>query len=208
VTATARSSSARREAAAARQARRASATDSDEVMEAAAAFLSMRPRSIAETRGRLRYLGYPGSLVEGVVERLVSLAYLDDGAFARWWVESRDRARPRGVLALRRELQQKGVSRDVIDEVLTDRAASHAGLDRGLGPLGDETADVEAARRLVARRGASLRRVSDPRRQRQKAYALLARHGFTPDVCRIVAAGFVAGDELVDEDADGFEAHV
>jgi regulatory protein len=206
--ATARSSNARREAAQARRARRASVTDSDEVMEAGAAFLSVRPRSVAETRGRLRQLGYPGSIVDVVVERLVSLAYLDDRAFSRWWVESRDRARPRGVMALRRELQQKGVSRDVVDEVLAERTARTSGPGPGVGLPGDETADVEAARRLLARRGASLRRESDPRRQRQRAYALLARHGFTPDVCRIVTAGSMAGDELIDEEADAFEAHV
>ena len=39
--------------------------------------------------------------------------YLDDAAFARTWVESRDRARPRGESALRRELTLKGMARPV-----------------------------------------------------------------------------------------------
>ncbi len=118
----------RREAAQARRARRAEVTDIDVVMEAAATFLAVRPRSVAETRRRLRHLGYPAALCDEVVDRFVELDYLDDRSFARAWVESRDRARPRGAMALRQELQQKGVPRDIVDE--SPRRAV-----RGRGPL-------------------------------------------------------------------------
>ena len=68
-------------------------------MEAAAAFLAVRPRSVGEMRRRLRHLGYPAALVtDEVVERLIELGYLDDrGLRPTAWVESRDRARPRGA---------------------------------------------------------------------------------------------------------------
>ena len=36
---------------------------------------------------------------------------LDDETFARAWVESRDRARPRGERAIRDELRLKGIDR-------------------------------------------------------------------------------------------------
>ena len=39
-------------------------TDPDVVMEAAAAFLAVRPRSVDETRRRLRHLGYPAGLCD------------------------------------------------------------------------------------------------------------------------------------------------
>jgi regulatory protein len=177
-------------------------------MEAAAAFLSLRPRSTAETRTRLHHLGYPDTLIDSVVERLAHVGYLDDLAFARWWVESRDRARPRGVMALRAELLRKGVPRETVDEVLAERT------DRSTGPApragSDEaaSADVAAAHRLLAKKAAALDREADPRRRRQKAYALLARHGFTPDVCREVAAGAAATDESLDEEVDLVEGHV
>lgn len=192
-----RTTQERRAAADARRAERASLEDAGVVMEAAAAFLSVRPRSIEETRRRLRHLGYPHGLVDEVVERLAELRYLDDEAFARWWVESRDRARPRGTVALRRELALKGVAREAIDRVLDERSAAGAlgmpGRDAaGHVPLPDERADPEreAAERLLGRRAASLRREPDPRRRRQKAYALLARNGFTPDLCADVARSF------------------
>ena len=51
---------------------------------------------------------------------------------------------------------------------------------------------VGRARRLLERNERSLARVADPRQRRARAYALLARNGFDPDVCREVAAEVVA----------------
>ncbi len=188
----ARTARERREAAEARRARRAAVTEPDAVMEAAAAFLAVRSRSVDETRKRLVHLGYPAAVVEQVIERFVEIGYLDDEAFARAWVESRDRARPRGAAALRRELQRKGVPDDLIRAILDERAAAATlapdALDGGSDP------DRTAARHLIERRASSLRREADPRRRRQKAYALLARNGFAPDVCHEVAA-IVAEDD-------------
>lgn len=189
---------ASREAAEARRARRAAVTDPDVVMAAAAGLLATRSRTVAETRRRMVHLGYPPALCDQVVERLVELGYLDDEAFARAWVESRDRARPRGELALRRELQRKGVTDETIHLVLDQRGARVPVVDEdGEAPA---SADHEAALRLLARRASALRREPDPRRRRQKAYALLARNGFSPDVCG-EAAESVADDPSEPEDA-------
>ena len=189
----ARTGRERREAAEARRSRRAEVTDAGVVMEAAAVFLSVRSRSVEETRRRLNHLGYPAVLVDQVVERLVALEYLDDAAFARAWVESRDRAQPRGEVALRRELQLKGVPDDTIADVLARRAESAVErADPDDEPLFD--ADREAAHKLLAKRASALRREDDPRRRRQKAYALLARNGFTPDVCHEVAGSVTRDD--------------
>jgi regulatory protein len=149
-------------------------------MEAAAAFLSVRPRSVAETGRRLRHLGYPPALVDGVIERLIEMNYLDDATFAQAWVESRDRARPRGEAALRRELALKGVPRPVIDEVLAGRVGKGDGQDP----------NTTAAVALLERRRSALARETDPRRRRQKAYSLLARNGFDPEIAREAASSF------------------
>jgi regulatory protein len=175
--------SRRAERASARLARRAEVTDPSVVMESAAAFLAVRPRSVSETRRRLRQLGYGAELVEDALGRMLELEFLDDAAFARAWVESRDRARPRGEMALRRELALKGIDRTIVDEVLGER-----------GQLVDASADETAARRLLERRLAALLREADPRRRRQKAYALLARNGFDPDTCRGAIAAILPAD--------------
>ena len=162
--------------------KRGGLTDTGPVMDSAAAFLGVRPRSVSETSQRLRHLGYPQPLVDKVVERLVEMDYLNDDAFARAWVESRDRARPRGETALRRELALKGVPRSTVDAVLAERQDT-AGLD---------DPNLAAAAALLARRRSALDREVDPARRRQKAYALLARNGFDPETCREVASSFAA----------------
>ena len=149
-------------------------------------------------RRRLTGAGYRPDLVDGAIERMLELGMLDDEAFARSWLESRDRAHPRGERAIREELAQKGVDRTTVDLVLAERREAAAGVP------GDEddsvvvSADEAAAERLIARNARSLARVADPRQRRQRAYALLARNGFDPEVCRTVAARFEdAGESAV-----------
>jgi len=156
-------------------------SDAGPVMDAAAAFLAVRPRSVDEMRRRLGHLGYPDALVGQVVDRLIEMEYLDDAVFAREWVESRDRARPRGESALRRELALKGVSRGVVDEVLVERRQTAGGGD----PNG------AAALALLDRSRASIERETDPARRRQRAFALLARNGFDPETCREASVTFL-----------------
>src|SRR5688572_4170327 len=126
----------------ARREARGELTEVGPVVEAAAAFLAVRPRSIDETRRRLQQLGYPQPLIGEVIERFAEVGYLDDETFARTWVESRDRARPRGENALRRELALKGVGREVVDEILSERLAEA----REAGP------DLIAATALIERK--------------------------------------------------------
>ena len=104
-----------------RRERRAAVDDVNDVLEAAARFLEARPRSVHEVRRRLTTAGYRPELVDAAIGRLGELGYLDDDAFARTWVESRDRARPRGEHALRRELRLKGVDDAIVRTVLDDR---------------------------------------------------------------------------------------
>ncbi|MBI3746874.1 MAG: regulatory protein RecX [Chloroflexi bacterium] len=171
-----------RETFAERRARRAEIDDPAVVLEAALRFLEARHRSVAEVRRRLTTAGYRTELIDGALGRLGDLGILDDQAFASQWVESRDRARPRGERALQAELRRKGVDPDTISRTLDDRRGPGI-ASAGEGP----GVEILAARRLLARHAAALSRVSDPRVRRQRAYALLARNGFAPDVAGEVA---------------------
>ena len=148
--------------------------DPQVVLEAALRFLEPRQRSIGEVRRRLTRVGYQAELVEGAIARLVELEMLDDEAFARTWIESRDRARPRGERALRRELAVKGIEREVVESTMEERDTA------------SPDADAAAARGLLERNARSLARVPDARARRQRAYALLARNGFASET--VVAA--------------------
>ena len=172
-----------------RREQRAAVEDPGEVVDAAARLLEARPRSVAEIRRRLTAAGYRTDLVAAAVERMTGLGFLDDAAFARAWVESRDRAHPRGEHALRQELRLKGIKQSLVDEILDERQVAGAGTD----------ADLAAAEHLLERSARALARLTDPRLRRQRAYTLLARHGFSPSVAADVARRLVEGDEATDE---------
>jgi regulatory protein len=184
----------RRESFAEKRERRAAVDDPAVVLEAAARFLEARARSVGEVRRRLTSAGYQADLVEGAITRLGELGMLDDEAFAKAWVESRDRARPRGERALADELRLRGVDRTVIVAALDERreaSAAAESADDEIAPSADEA----AASRLLERNSRLLARVVDPRARRQRAYALLARNGFDPGVCAALAARVVDAPE-------------
>lgn len=128
-------------------------------------FLSFRARSEAEVRRYLATRHLSDADSEAVIERLTRVGYLDDQAFARAWVASRNRSRPRGAQALRYELQQKGIHPDIIRTVLADL----------------EPAELAYA---AARPQAERWRQLDPHAFRQKMGAFLSRRGFAYDVIR------------------------
>ena len=134
-----------------------------ETLERALRFLESRPRSEREVRTRLFQKGTPPTLVDRVVERLRELKLIDDGAFAEFWVENRNRFRPKGARAIKAELRQKGLS----DEVIAEQV--EAGLDE------------EAGARSVALRQARRYAKLDYQTFRQKLWAYLARRGFDFD---------------------------
>lgn len=88
--------------------------------EAALTLLAHRPRSKSEVVQRLRKHGYPDPAIDAAMERLEEAGFVDDLAFAEYWVRNREQFRPRGRYALRQELRQKGVESSVIESVLDD----------------------------------------------------------------------------------------
>lgn len=190
----------RRETIAERRERRAAVDDPAVVLEAATRFLETRSRSVAEVRRRLISAGYRAPLVEGAIARLGDLGILDDEAFARAWVEARDRARPRGERALRDELRLKGVERSLVDQVLAERR--EGGFETVVSDGAAPPPDRRAAERLIERHSRAFARIDDPRKRRERAYTLLARNGFDPEICREVAASLAARDDLAAADAD------
>src|SRR5438270_3533473 len=83
-------------------------------------YISFRPRSREEVRRYLRKKETPPDLINAALDRLTRLDLLNDQSFAEFWIESRERFSPRGSRALKNELRQKGVERDVVDELVSD----------------------------------------------------------------------------------------
>jgi regulatory protein len=133
--------------------------------EAALTFLAHRPRSKREVVQRLRKHGYPDPAIEAAMERLERAGFVDDGAFAEFWVRNREQFRPRGRYALRQELRQKGVESAVIEAALQDL---------------DESDSAYRAAMQRAPRWASL----DEATAYRKCSGFLQRRGFGYEVIR------------------------
>jgi regulatory protein len=125
--------------------------------------LAVQARTRVELERALQGRDVPEEAAAAVLDRLTEVGLVDDVTFAHDWVASRQQRRHLSRTALRRELQTKGVDRDVIDEALADveGADEHrAALDlasRRASTMGGLSREV-AYRRLggaLARRGFS-----------------------------------------------------
>ena len=100
-------------------------------------YLSYRPRSEFEVRGRLRRR-YDAQVAESVIERLKEQGLLDDKAFAHAWSQDRMSSRPRSAALIRRELLEKGVDREMVQaavETLDDEESAYSAGLRAVTPL-------------------------------------------------------------------------
>jgi regulatory protein len=93
------------------------------LQERAITLLAGRPRGRQELRQRLlqgtkKHPNQPAEHVDKVLDRLAELGLIDDSAFATFWVEQRDRFRPKGAQALQAELRSKGVERAAIESAI------------------------------------------------------------------------------------------
>ncbi|HTY08400.1 MAG TPA: regulatory protein RecX, partial [Candidatus Edwardsbacteria bacterium] len=89
--------------------------------EYALKLLSVRPRSVAELRQRLAMRHFTDAAISEAVADLLRAGLLDDAKFAQLWVESRISSKPMGPARLRSELLAKGVDRETIARVLSDK---------------------------------------------------------------------------------------
>ena len=105
--------------------------------------LSFRPRSAAELKQRG---------LAAAIPQLIELDLLDDQKFARWWVDQRLAFRPRGNIALKSELIQKGIDREIIESVLLSKE-EEISLAKKL--LAKKNLDKPRAQRLLLSRGFS-----------------------------------------------------
>ena len=124
--------------------------------------LTGQARSRQELRDKLAKRDVPAELAERLLDRFTEVGLVDDGAFARSWVESRQRSRGLARRALAQELCRKGVDDDTARTALDD-----------LDPADEE----EAARTLVRKKLRSLRGVDRTTATRRLA-GLLARKGY------------------------------
>ena len=128
--------------------------------------LNYRERSIKELIDRLSEKHYSSTTISAVIKRLKELDLLDDRKFARLWTRSRVRFKPRSAWLIGRELREKGIAEEVIQQVIEEELTPEQ--------------ELEAAMNL-AEKQARRYRGEDPEKARRKLFAFLARRGFSPD---------------------------
>lgn len=131
-------------------------------------FLGYRPRSRAEVATYLKKRGMDEEQIEALVQRLERAGLLDDAAFAQYWVENRERFKPRGARALRYELRRKGLAAAEIEKALESLDAS------------------DSAYRSASRKAEQLRHL-DRQTFSRKLIDYLARRGFDYHVAQEAA---------------------
>lgn len=93
---------------------------SQQCYNAAVRFLGYRPRSETEIRQRLQRHGYDAENIDKTLARLKEQGLVDDIAFARFWRENRETFSPRSRRLTKMELKRKGLSSDVIEQVISE----------------------------------------------------------------------------------------
>ena len=127
--------------------------------------LGRQAYTTGQLRDKLRRKGASEETMTRVLDKLAELKLVDDALYAETFVRSRSRTK--GAIRLRQELFQKGVAEPLVD--------------RAVGTL-DEGAQLESAAALAEKN--RWRWKGEPRARYAKAYAFLARRGFSGDVVR------------------------
>lgn len=124
--------------------------------------LRFRQRSTRELRKRLLSIGFDTSLVNDVIEELRANNTLNDEQFAHAFIGDYTTLKPKGNRFIIRELLKRGISKDIISELISKR---------------DERALMK---RFIEKRLSHLDK-NEPK-ERQKIIRRLLYHGFTPDI--------------------------
>lgn len=124
--------------------------------------LTGQARSRKELSDKLASRNVPEEIATRLLDRFEEVGLVDDEAFARSWVQSRQPGKKLARRALAQELRRKGVADEVAREVLDE-----------VDPADEE----EAARALVRKRLRSLAAVDDTTATR-RLVGMLARKGY------------------------------
>lgn len=81
-------------------------------------FLSYRDRSEKEIKTKLRDVGYEENIIDWVIGELKRLKFIDDVRFAHSYAQIQMITRPMGEYFLKRELQQKGIDAELIEQTI------------------------------------------------------------------------------------------
>lgn len=133
--------------------------------------LSKRMYSSKEISDKLKRQGYTDDIIKDVICKMESYGYINDESFAEEWVQSRLDSKPKGRLVIKRELVDKGIEEDTIENILNKTLSETVQYDLALD---------------LARRKIKTYRDDDAMSTKRKLYAFLSRRGFGYDIIKSV----------------------
>ena len=140
--------------------------------------LTGQARSRSELAGKLAAKLVPDDVATRLLDRFEEVGLVDDAAFARSWVASRQPGKGLARRALAQELRRKGIDDEVAREALDQI---------------DPDDELEAAGDLVRRKLRSMSGLDDTVRTR-RLIGMLARKGYSPGVAFAVVRSELDSD--------------
>lgn len=110
-------------------------------------------------------------VIDATVEVLRRKGMINDLEFAKAWIEARRNSKQKGIKAIKAELFQKGIDKEIIEEVIGGRVAGYS--EEGL------------AKQALEKKMKNWRNL-DTKELKKKAYEFLLRKGFEYDVVKSV----------------------
>lgn len=147
--------------------------------------LTGQARSRKELADKLAKKLVPEEIATRLLDRFEEVGLIDDAAFARLWIDSRQSGKGLARRALAQELRRKGIADEVAREALDE-----------VDPEDEES----AARALVAKKLRSMSRLDDVTKTR-RLVGMLARKGYSSGLAMSVVRDAVraTADEMADE---------
>lgn len=116
-------------------------------------------------------------VIEEVITKLKKIKYLDDQVYTEMYINSRKRSK--GANAIRTELWRKGVSEEIIESALSELSSE---------------LQLETAINIVLREKWRFSK-GDIKKDKARAYAFLARRGFSSDITQAALSASKLFDE-------------
>ena len=169
------------------------ATEVGKLMERMYGLFSVRGRSEKEVRDYLRQLNFKRKLkdkealsdtvMDALIERLKQKDFLNDERFANEWIHARRNSKQKGINAIKSELYQKGIEREIIERLLDPRLRED-----------DNDSEYESEEKLamqsLEKKVKNIEILEDPR-EKQRILGFLMRKGFSYDISRSVIEVFL-----------------
>ena len=145
-------------------------------------FLSYRPRSQWEIENKLKNKKYNTNIINKTIDWLKDKKLIDDKVFSQMWIKDRVHKKPMGRLRLQKELYNKGIDREIIENIINDF-------------FEQEIDELELAYQMIQKKKNSLT-LKNIQLEPKKIVSLLKTRGFSYHIVQRIYSEFFSGKDI------------